>query len=132
MTISFRAGYNSFDKVQDILSSNTDWNEIQYIVFGSPDPSLHDKPFVERHQAIESLVGIQKNVKTVPFVKCTQKEEFDDFMEEVLARGGEGVVLHDATAPYKIGIASIMWKVKVIAFCCVIYLLTIYFVVATI
>jgi DNA ligase-1 len=111
-------GYNAFDQLQAILYNNRKpaeaaWNQIQYIVFDSPDLTLRDKPYAERLRLLGSRIKAgQQHTKLIVADSCKNHEHLQRFFKDVVERGGEGVVLRHATDPYIPGIYR-MWKKEV-------------------
>lgn len=114
-------GYGTFHKLQTILQqpeiSEDEWRDITYVVFDSPDNSIKYKPYMERYQAMVATCrtacfnNMESIVKIVAAQDCLGLNHMRDVLRDVISRGGEGIVLRDATAAYIPGYQ--MWKKKV-------------------
>ena len=51
-------------------------------------------------------------MKVIEFVKCNGKEHLKQFSSEILAKGGEGVVLREPGSVYKAGRSTSLRKFK--------------------
>jgi ATP-dependent DNA ligase len=117
--------------LKEILNQNkiTDnqWEHIKYKIFNTPDPSLYDKPYIERHAALQQHCQSKENInasindernysqhiEVIPFTLCENPSQIGEMMEDILNKGGEGIVIHQ-DAPYIPAIRPIMWKYKVL------------------
>ena len=67
--------------------------------------------FKERIKVLQNL-ELPSFVKVVEFVKCEGKEHLDQFMNEIIAKGGEGVMLREPGSIYKAGRSASLRKHK--------------------
>lgn len=113
-------GYGNVQKLNQLLANpvlnDSDWNDIQFIAFDSPDHTIRDKSYMQRLQLITQALpqyshnnASVKNVSVVQPRQCHGIDDMDEFLIEIVERGGEGVVLRDRSAPYLPGF-PIMWK----------------------
>ncbi|CAO1628056.1 unnamed protein product [Parajaminaea phylloscopi] len=87
------------------------WSTVNYFVFDAPDCDL---PYEERlkaarqrcpdgelspDQALQGKFG--GRIATLPVTMCKSKTHLNEFMDDVLAQGGEGVILRRQNSPYE-------------------------------
>lgn len=101
------------------------WQHVQFVVMDSPDHSVRDLPFLERHAKIKQVILQQQQrqqVVVVPDVHmCAGVEDLCTYYERVIANGGQGVILRNPSALYLPGLPFMWLKNKVIII--VVYLL---------
>ena len=113
----------------DITSSSLDWSQFKYMVFDVPNhggsyqerytvlgrwslillPRLN--PFVENFVGEDGRVG--KYITLAPRQVCTGIAHLEKLFQDVIDRGGEGVILRDPSAPYIPGRSTGYLKHKV-------------------
>ena len=71
--------------------------------------SLLEKPFATRRKVLESVVDRGDVVKTAPQVVLKTPVAIDNFLEEKLDEGLEGLVLKNLDAPYEAGGRGFAW-----------------------
>ena len=81
------------------------WEQISYNIFEVPDA---DGNLTKRL----SLVKENKYVKLIKQIKIKDKLHLDKFLKEIEKKGGEGVVVRDASLPYYTGRNNNALKVK--------------------
>lgn len=87
------------------------WKKIKYIIFDGPELR---GDFKTRLKTLETII---KNCKS-PYLEllyqevCENKEQLDAKMKEILARGGEGVMLKDPSSRYEYKRSKKLLKVK--------------------
>lgn len=103
----------SFEQITSIINSSEDkgWNELKYYIFDAPKASgdlktrlktvkdFLDKTTCPQIQIIEQKLAINH-------------EMVHKFLDEISARGGEGVVVRDEKAPYISGRSDKILKLK--------------------
>ncbi len=129
-------GYHTFDKIQSLVSrldsSCDDWREVKYMIFDSPNEDcnatanhLHAnndvctllgrlervKQFVATRQINTNLVVIEQ----IPFIK-DDSNNFDksltSLLDEIVSKGGEGLIVRNNDEPYKKGRSESSFKLK--------------------
>ena len=65
----------------------------------------------ERIEFLQQLT-LPSFAKVVEFVKCEGKEHLKKFNDEILAKGGEGVMLRESGSQYKPGRSTSLRKLK--------------------
>src|SRR5690625_3135841 len=108
-------GYGEFTRASAIVRSagpqDPAWHEISYRVFDLP---AYGGDFDHRVQAIRRVVAAIGD----PWVVAIRQFHVDDeaalhaALEQVLAKGGEGLVLHRGDAPYRAGRGVGLLKLK--------------------
>lgn len=87
------------------------WQQISYVLFDLP---ASPEPFAQRAQALEELVAASPN----PRLKHAQQRKVADhdalmmWLEQIVAAGGEGLMLHHRAALYQPGRSDRLLKVK--------------------
>ena len=87
------------------------WREVRYMVFELPDAP---GSFEERAKAIEAMVrgaGCPA-LRAVEQTRVAGRAELQRRLDRTVAQGGEGLMLHLASAPYGTGRSDVLLKVK--------------------
>ncbi|WP_267894514.1 DNA ligase [Pseudoalteromonas sp. T1lg23B] len=109
------SGYQQFAFVSGLIRSkqaaDKDWRKIRYLVFDAPHPTM---PFIKRYQRYQHelsriLVAHLQAIKQYDF---TSNELLNEYYHKVLARGGEGVMLHRKDAVHQAGRSDNVLKYK--------------------
>lgn len=112
-------GYGRFSEVSGLIrrkDSDTSelWQDVSYMVFDLPElPGTFD----ERYQALISLIGnpsevaSYENLHPVEQLRVFSQQELDILLQQVLERGGEGLMLHRWDSFYFAGRSSDLLKV---------------------
>ncbi|MGL4473659.1 MAG: DNA ligase [Shewanella sp.] len=113
------AGRGKFEQVQTMLASFQPHQgqksilnpqPLKYMVFDVPHLDL---PFNERYQwALTHLTGINPTLEVIEQYSLTSQLELAHQLDEVIAAGGEGLMLHLASAKYLPGDKQALIKVK--------------------
>ena len=92
-------------------SDDTEWREVRYMVFELPDAP---GSFAERAGSIERLVGRVgwPQLQAVAQCRVADRAALHRRLDEVVAQGGEGLVLHLAVADYATGRSAALTKLK--------------------
>ncbi|ACB34977.1 ATP dependent DNA ligase [Leptothrix cholodnii SP-6] len=88
------------------------WREVRYAVFELPDAP---GDFAQRHRAMRELLPGTDAVAGAHVVqqrRLDDRQELDRWLAEVIAAGGEGLMLHRADAPYVTGRSDWLLKLK--------------------
>ncbi len=108
-------GYGQFARVSGIVRTRTpsdaEWHQVTYRVFDLPQ---HAGDFDTRVAAIRQTVAAidQPWVVAIRQFHVDSAAELDTVFEQVLARGGEGLVLHRNGAQYHAGRSDDLLKLK--------------------
>ena len=108
-------GYGEFARVSGIVRSHephdADWRDVRYRVFDLPD---HPGPFDARVPAIRRVIAAidQPWVTAVGQFRVDDTTALDTAMARVIARGGEGLILHRGAAKYRAGRSDDLLKLK--------------------
>ncbi|KZN64506.1 hypothetical protein N473_14370 [Pseudoalteromonas luteoviolacea CPMOR-1] len=109
------AGYNNFAFVSSLVRrkvpDHNNWQQVHYLIFDAPDPML---TFEQRFQKYQGIVnGLHSiHIKPIPQHHFKTKAQLDDFYNQVLLRGGEGVMLHEKQATHQAGRTAQILKYK--------------------
>ncbi|OEY65820.1 DNA ligase [Marinobacter sp. X15-166B] len=89
----------------------TEWRQIRYQVFDLPHSGL---PFSARLQRLRQLVGDSPSrfIGLVEQTPATNHAELMERLDKVLAKGGEGLMLHHGDSLYRAGRSDRLLKVK--------------------
>ena len=100
--------------------NNPLWKKVQYVVFDIPDPD--SGVYIDRMRKLEvlfagfadsgSLAKDPAPVSLIPRRLIESKAELDSYYEEILRRGGEGVMLNNPSASYRDGRTDVILKYK--------------------
>nr|WP_240722037.1 DNA ligase [Pseudoalteromonas phenolica] len=107
--------YGQFEFVSGLArqpnGNDEDWLKVKYMIFDMPKVS---GVFAERYKKYMHLVSVLKQ----PHIQAVQQQSFasraqlDDYFDKVVARGGEGIMLHLATATHLAGRSPQLLKYK--------------------
>jgi DNA ligase-1 len=89
------------------------WKKIRYLVFDAPEASGE---FEERQKELLELVGARHDgiyASVLEQVRCTSTEDLRERLAQVVALGGEGLMLRQPFSPYVSGRSSTLLKVKI-------------------
>lgn len=88
-----------------------EWRRVSYLVFELPDAP---GSFAERAQAIRALVTrvAWPQLQAVEQSPVTDRQALKRRLADTVARGGEGLMLHLASAPYGTGRSDVLLKLK--------------------
>ena len=87
------------------------WKKARFMVFDIPDPSLGT--YLDRMKIMERVLSNCTDViKIVQRKEITSKSELESYYNEILSRGGEGVMLNNPSAFYHEGRTDAILKLK--------------------
>jgi len=143
---SVRFGKENFQEAMKVVSradpSSIDWTKFKYMVFDVPD---HRGKYEDRYEALGKLVLFKqaclpinyvvsklnntpsKYVQIAEKVECHDVAHVEAFYQDIVDKGGEGVILRDPNAPYQSGRCPGYLKHKVREGKSSLYLVLIYF-----
>jgi DNA ligase-1 len=108
-------GRGRFDDISALVRReqpvDADWREVRYLVFELPGAG---GSFAERAVALHALVAQagRPGLQAVDQVRLPGPQALAQRLAEVVALGGEGLVLHRADAPYVTGRSDVLLKLK--------------------
>lgn len=108
-------GHGRFDEVSALLRrgdpQDPGWRALQYRVFELPGAP---GGFAQRAAQIEALVAAAAWPQLVAVAQrpVTDAAALQQQLDAVVAAGGEGLVLHQADAPYQTGRSEVLFKFK--------------------
>ncbi|CAI3795575.1 DNA ligase [Rheinheimera sp. MM224] len=107
------AGRGRFQQVMQALqSSGTElWQGIRIMVFDAPQ---QPGTFTERLQFLKQQLPDTAFVQLLPQQQLQTKAQLDELLQQVVAQGGEGLMLHHAKALYQSGRVSHLQKLKLV------------------
>ena len=73
------------------------------------DRSCLDMPYQERREILQKIVSEDKFCKIVPQIIVTNENEIEDFLENSINAGCEGLMLKALNAPYRAGARGSNW-----------------------
>ena len=104
-----------FDALSGIVRKDVpvddEWKRVQYLVFELPGAA---GSFAERAQAIRALVqrSAWPPLQAVEQTRVTDRKALQRRLADTVAKGGEGLMLHLASAPYVTGRSDVLIKLK--------------------
>jgi len=108
-------GRGQFDRLSGIVRNQTpndaDWRAVHYLIFELPNAP---GSFSDRAAAIERLLD-QTGVtwlRPVPQFRVAGRDELYVRLDDIVANGGEGLMLHRADAPTRAGRSDDLLKLK--------------------
>lgn len=105
---------DDFENIQSIVLDKTpskNWNKITYNIFEVPDEKGN---FDKRLRKIKSWLknNPSKYIKVIPQIKCKDKKHLENFLEELVNKKAEGIILKNPKKEYFIGRNKNILKVK--------------------
>ncbi|MCB1895953.1 MAG: DNA ligase [Zoogloeaceae bacterium] len=104
-----------FEQVSGIVrrrqGSDDDWRQVRYMVFELPGGAGDFSERLRRLRALVADAGVPW-LQGVEQRRVTTRHELAEWLERVLAAGGEGLMLHRADAPYVTGRSDVLLKLK--------------------
>ena len=104
-----------FDALSGIVRKeapvDAEWQRVQYMVFELPQAP---GSFAERAQAIRDLVArvAWPQLQAVEQTRVPDRKALQRRLADTVAKGGEGLMLHLASAPYSTGRSDVLIKLK--------------------
>ncbi|WP_083749042.1 DNA ligase [Pelomonas sp. KK5] len=88
-----------------------EWAGLSYMVFELPGAP---GTFEQRHAALRELSVVSRwpGLQVVPQSRVSSRSELDRLLAATVAAGGEGLMLHEAAAPYVSGRSEVLLKLK--------------------
>lgn len=107
-------GRRSFDRLSGLVRRETpehpDWHEVRYMLFDLPGTEGDFSSRVVRMRAIVEEANTA-HLQVVHQFRVSGKDEFKNRFDEVVANGGEGLMLHRTDAHWQPGRSSAILKV---------------------
>ena len=140
LILFLRFGVDNFNEAQKISSrtdeSNIDWQSFRYMVFDIPDKTgltyeqrynllgktIYPFLFVSFYLTQISIIILEDTVKNstggflqlAAYEVCRDAEHLESFYQDVMDRGGEGIILRNPETPLQAGRSAAYLKHKVI------------------
>lgn len=106
-------GRRSFERLSGIvrqqIADDDAWRAVRYMVFELPGAPGDFSARVARIEAIVAAVGVPW-VQAVAQRRVANRAELRRWLDEVVAGGGEGLMLHRADAPWEAGRSAALLK----------------------
>ncbi|MBY0418833.1 MAG: DNA ligase, partial [Pararheinheimera sp.] len=106
------AGRGQFQRVMQALQQGSGgqlWHGIRLMVFDAPQ---QPGTFTERLQFLQQQLPQAAFVQLLPQQQLQTKAQLDELLQQVVAEGGEGLMLHSSDALYQSGRVSHLQKLK--------------------
>ena len=106
---------SAFEKLSGFVRKSTpldaEWRQIKYMVFEHPDGA---GTFTDRYARLREIVADANwpQLVAVEQYKVADRVALKKKLDEVVKRGGEGLMLHLADAPYVTGRSDVLLKLK--------------------
>jgi DNA ligase-1 len=97
--------------VRDLRPSDRAWRRVRFMVFDLP---ASPGSFTQRLAALRQLVAEQPSpwLRLVPQIKVADRTALQAELDDVVAGGGEGLMLHRGGSPYRGGRSDDLLKLK--------------------
>ena len=107
-------GRGRFEQISALVRTSDapeqDWQQVRFMVFDLPE---HGGDFSARVLAMRELAGLQlASLQPVAQQRLGSADELDALLERTVAGGGEGLMLHHASARYRAGRHPLLLKYK--------------------
>ncbi|MFA6197507.1 MAG: DNA ligase [Sulfurimonas sp.] len=93
------------------LTAHSEWSEIKYKIFEVPHAEGNFSVRLEKAQKYIQEQNL-RHVEVIKQTVCKDKKELDAFLQSVVAKGGEGLVIKDGSKEYFEGRSDTVLKVK--------------------
>ncbi len=104
-----------FDRLSGIVRrlqpDESEWRQVRYMLFELPDAPGTFSQRIEQMQAIVAKAQIPW-LQVIDQFRVSDRVELQQRLEAVLKQRGEGLMLHQANAPYATGRGEILFKLK--------------------
>ncbi len=100
--------------VRDAKPDDSAWKKVKYMVFELPDPQNQYGDFTQRITQIERITQHLNapNIQAVKQWRVRDRAELLRQLDAITQVGGEGLMLHLASAPYQTGRSDALYKLK--------------------
>ena len=100
--------------VRDAQPDDTAWKQVKYMVFELPDSQNQYGDFTQRMGRIERITQNinAPNIQAVKQWRVRDRAELLRQLDTITQAGGEGLMLHLASAPYQTGRSDALYKLK--------------------
>lgn len=97
--------------VRQSIPNDNDWRQIKYMVFELPNA---EGDFATRAAQIEQIIQTahQPHLIAVKQYRLNTRTELQRDLDQIVQAGGEGLMLHLASAPYVTGRSDVLYKLK--------------------
>ena len=95
--------------VRDAVPVDAAWRRIRFMVFDLPQ---HSGPFDRRLQELARLAALPSWLQPVAQFKVRDRDELFAALDALIARGGEGLMLHRGDSLYRAGRSDDLLKLK--------------------
>ena len=97
--------------VRKVTPVESEWQTVNYMIFDMPDATT---PFSQRYENYTRLVNQlqSEHIKAVAQMHFNDNKQLSLFMDELIAQGAEGVMLHLAAAKHSAGRSDALLKLK--------------------
>lgn len=107
-------GRRQFQRTVSIVrrqAGNDLWREMRFLMFDAP---AHDGPFEERLDLVQMIIEMNKPQFAVAHTheRCQGPDHLQELLANVIAMGGEGLMLRRPMSKYQAGRSSTLLKVK--------------------
>jgi len=108
-------GRGTFEKlsgiVRKIQPNHNDWRQVRYMLFELPE---HPGTFTRR---VRKMVKLTENLKIswlhpIPQIRLNSEDALLNMLDEIVTKGGEGLMLHRADSLYHSGRSDDLLKLK--------------------
>lgn len=105
-------GRGLFEKLKALLNSkdkrSKEWGSVAYYIFDLPDSPV---PYEDRLKELQQL-KVPSHVHIAESIQCTSMQHLDSYLQSVVDRGGEGLMVREPRSLYVVGISTTLLKAK--------------------
>lgn len=97
--------------VRKLIGDDDEWLKMECVIFDAPE---HGGTFEERYKWLTSnpALSMASGVRVLQQVKCKSPAHMEEFYQQILAAGGEGIMLRKSGSLYESGKSTTCLKVK--------------------
>lgn len=108
--------FDVYNRTQSYVMSENKPGDLSYHVFDYTHPEYLGRPFYERLEFLEKMLGTTGKIKMVPHEHINNYGQLIAYEARCLAQGFEGIMMRNPVAPYKFGRGTfregIIYKLK--------------------
>ncbi|WP_394132159.1 DNA ligase [Shewanella maritima] len=107
-------GRGKFEAVASVVAktqaADIDWLPVRYMLFDTY--ALENMPFEQRYQALQQMVQGKTHINVIEQVELKTVDALYSKLNDTVAKGGEGLMLHHKLAVYTSGRSKHIMKLK--------------------
>jgi len=104
-----RGDFQNISSITSKLSEHDGWKEVKFHIFDMPKM---DADFSVKYEKMQEIAKTSKFIEVIPQIVAKDNDEVFKFLDEVIEKGGEGVVAREPSLIYENKRSSKILKIK--------------------